>query len=261
MSTIGQITIKNRCPIPRINETLKLIGKLKFFTKLNVISAFHRIRVAEGDEYLTAFRTRFGLYEYRVMPFDLASAPSSFQNYINDALKGYLDEFCTAYIDDILIFSHSLEEHQEHVKKVLKRLSEAVLQIDIKKCEFHIKSIKFLGFIITAEGKKMDPAKFEAIDKWPTPKNAKDIYRFIGFTNFYRRFIKNFCSIVMPLTDLMKKDSLFIWNDEHDVVFRLIKKKFKDYVILQHFNWDRPARLETDAPDRGTGGILLQQDN
>lgn len=218
------------------------------------------MRIAKGNEYLTAFRTRFGLYEYRVMPFGLANAPSSFHNYINDTLRGYLDEFCTAFIDDILIFSKTLEEHQEHVKKVLKRLSEAGLQIDIKKCEFHVSSVKFLGLIVTTEGIKMDPAKLEAIITWPTPKNVKDIFRFIGFINFYRRFIKNFGSIVMPLTDLMKKDVPFNWKDEHESAFKQIKKKFKEDVVLKHFDWDRPARLETDASDRGTGGVLLQPD-
>lgn len=237
---LNNLTIKNRYPIPRIHETLTLLGKANYFTKLDVISAFHRMRVASGDEYLTAFRTRFGLYEYRVMPFGLANAPSSFQNYINDTLRGFLDEFCTAYIDDILIFSNTLEEHHVHVKKVLRRLLEAGLQIDIKKCEFHVKEVKFLGLIITTRGIKMDPAKLDSIKSWPTPKNTKDIFRFIGFINFYRRFIDKFGSIVMPLTDLMRKDDCFTWG---------------------HFDWNQPARLETDASDRGTGGVLLQPDH
>lgn len=239
--SLNELTIKNRYPIPRIHETLSLLGKAKYFSKLDVISAFHRMRIAKGDEYLTAFRTRFGLYEYLVMPFGLANAPSSFQNHINDTLRGYLDEFCTAYIDDILIYSNSIEEHQIHVRKVLERLSRAGLQIDIKKCEFHVQSVKFLGLIITTDGIKMDPGKLEAIDNWETPKTTKDVFRFIGFTNFYRRFIKGFGSVVMPLTDIMKKDAAFSWG-------------------LQHFDWEKPARLETDASDRGTGGILLQPD-
>ncbi|POS83395.1 hypothetical protein EPUL_003076 [Erysiphe pulchra] len=175
--TLNDITVKNRYPIPRINETLNLLGKSKYFSKLDVISAFHRMRIAKGHEFLTAFRTRFGLYEYRVMPFGLANAPSSFQNHINDTLRGYLDEFCTAYMDDILIFSKTFEEHEEHVKKVLSRLSRSGLQIDIRKCEFHKKSAKFLGLIITAEGIKMDPSKLQAIEKWEIPKNVKDVFK------------------------------------------------------------------------------------
>lgn len=258
---INDLTIKNRYPIPRIHETLTLLGKAKFFTKLDVISAFNRMRIAKGDEYLTAFRTRFGLYEYLVMPFGLANAPSSFQNYINDTLRGYLDEFCTAYIDDILIFSNSLGEHQEHVRKVLSRLLDAGLQIDIKKCEFHTTSVKFLGLVLTTDGIKMDPTKLEAVEKWPTPSNTKDIFRFIGFANFYRRFIKNFGTLAMPLTDLMKKDTPFTWGEKEERSFMAIKSKFKEDVMLQHFDWDQPARLETDASDRGTGGVLLQPDS
>lgn len=191
------------------------------------------------------------------MPFGLANTPISFQNYINDTLKRYLDEFCTAYIDDILIFSRPLEEHQEHVRLVLERLSIAGLQIDIKKCKINVKSIKFLGLVITTDGIKMDLAKLKAIENQPVPKNVKEIYRFVGFINFYKRFIKNFGSIIMPLTHLMKKDTLFSWNNEHESVFNLIKQKFQEDVILQHFDWDRPARLETDTSDQGIGGVLL----
>lgn len=191
------------------------------------------------------------------MPFGLANTPISFQNYINDTLKRYLDEFCTAYIDDILIFSRPLEELQEHVRLVLERLSIAGLQIDIKKCKINVKSIKFLGLVITTDGIKMDLAKLKAIENQPVPKNVKEIYRFVGFINFYKRFIKNFGSIIMPLTHLMKKDTLFSWNNEHESVFNLIKQKFQEDVILQHFDWDRPARLETDTSDQGIGGVLL----
>ena len=257
---LNELTVKNRYPIPRIHETLTLLGKAKYFTKLDVISAFNRLRIADGDEYLTAFRTRFDLYEYLVMPFGLANAPSSFQNYINDTLKGYLDEFCTAYIDDILIFSNTLEQHHDHVKKVLTRLLEAGLQIDINKCDFHAQEVKFLGLIISIEGIKMDPTKLKAIENWPIPTCTKDIFRFIGFVNFYRRFIRNFGSIVMPLTDLMKKDLKFSWGPEQIKVFKLIKEEFRCNGVLQHFDWDKPARLETDASDRGTGGVLLQPD-
>lgn len=218
------------------------------------------MRVAKGDEYLTAFRTRFGLYEYLVMPFGLANAPSSFQNYINDVLRGYLDEFCTAYIDDILIFSQSLDEHHDHLRKVLSILLNVGLQINIKKCEFHTTSVKFLGLILTTEGIKMDPSKLEAIENWPTPKSTKDIIRLIGYLNFYRRFIKSFGSIVMPSTDLMKKDASFKWGEREEASFQLIKRSLKENVVLQLFDWDRPARLETDASDRGAGGVLLQPD-
>ncbi|KAI1000572.1 hypothetical protein K3495_g7622 [Podosphaera aphanis] len=232
---LNEITIKNTYPIPRIHETLSLLGKARYFTKLDVISAFHRMRVTKGDENLTTFRTRFGLFKYQVTTFGLANAPSSFQNYINDTFREYLDKFCTAYIDEILILSMSMEEHIDHVKKVPSRLHEAGLEVDIKKCEFHVTSVRFLGLIIFTEGIKMDPTKLESIDKWPTPSNTKDVFRFIGFINFYRRFIRGSGSVVMPVTDLMKKDTPFDWGPNQETAFREIKSKFKD-VVLQHFD-------------------------
>lgn len=160
---LNAITVKNRYPLPLIRETLDHITKARYFTKLDVIAAFNKLRMAEGDEWLTAFRTRYGLYEYLVMPFGLCNAPSSFQNYINDQLQDYLDNFATAYIDDILIYSNSLEEHKVHVQKVLERLRKANLQIDIDKCEFHVQEVKYLGLIITTRGVRMDPEKLTAI--------------------------------------------------------------------------------------------------
>jgi hypothetical protein len=151
--------------LPLIQETLNNVAKTKWFTKLDVIAAFHKIQVQEGDEWLTAFCTRFGLFEWLVTLFRLANAPSTFQQYINWTLREYLDDFCTAYLDDILIYTNSsLRQHREQVNKVLTRLKEAGLYIDIKKCEFKVKTTKYLGFIIEAgKGTRIDPKKIEAI--------------------------------------------------------------------------------------------------
>src|ERR1700761_6352241 len=148
---LNKITRKDRYPLPLIYETLRNIGRAKWYTKLDVIAAFHKIRIADGDEWKTAFRTRYGLYEWMVTPFGLANAPSTFQKYINWALRDYLDEFCSAYIDDILIYSSgNQKEHEEYVRKVLRRLREAGLQVDIDKCEFEVQSTKYLGFVLEA---------------------------------------------------------------------------------------------------------------
>ena len=160
---LNALTVKNQYPLPLIRETLDRLAKAKYFTKLDVIAAFNRIRMAKGDEYLTAFRTRYGLFEYNVMPFGLTGAPSTFQHYINDSLREYLDIFCTAYLDDILIYSESLSEHQDHVRKVLTRLRKAGLQIDIEKCEFHTQETRYLGHIISIEGIKMDSKKIKTV--------------------------------------------------------------------------------------------------
>jgi len=182
---LNEITIKNRYPIPLIQETLSRLSKAHIFTKLDIIAAFNRLRIAKGDEWLTAFRTRYGLFEYKVMPFGLANAPSTFQHYVNDTLRPYLDVFCTAYMDDILIYSQNISEHREHVELVLKALRDAGLQLDVDKCEFHTTEVLYLGLIISPNGIRMDPKKVEAITAWEAPENVKDVRAFLGFANFY----------------------------------------------------------------------------
>jgi hypothetical protein len=162
---LNKLTRKDRYPLPLIQETLSRISKAKWFTKLDVVAAFHRIRVAEGDEWLTAFRTRFGLFEWLVTPFGLANAPSTFQRYINSVLQEFLDDFISAYVDDVLIFTDGTrEEHRRQVHQVLNKLQAAGLQLNINKCEFEVKSTKYLGFIIEAgKGLRIDPAKVAVI--------------------------------------------------------------------------------------------------
>lgn len=166
---------------------MERIGKAKWFTKLDVIAAFHKIRIAKGHEWLTAFRTRFGLFEWLVTPFGLANAPSTFQRYVNWILHEFLDEFASAYLDDILVFSSgSLADHREKVSKVLQRLKDAGLQLDIDKCEFEVQSTKYLGFIIEAgKGIHMDPEKVAAIKEWAAPTTVRGVRSFLGFANFY----------------------------------------------------------------------------
>jgi hypothetical protein len=258
--SLNRITRKDRYPLPLIYETLQNIGEAKWFTKLDVVAAFHKIRIAEGNEWMTAFRTRYGLYEWMVTPFGLANAPSTFQKYINWALRDYLDEFCSAYVDDILIYTNgSKEQHREHVKKVLVRLRDAGLQLDIDKCEFEVKETKYLGFIITAEtGIKMDPAKVEAILNWEAPTSVRGVRSFLGFANFYRTFIRNYSDMVMPLTRLTHKEQEFEWTQETEDAFEKLKKIFISAPTLIQFNPDRETILETDSSGWCVGGMLMQ---
>ena len=262
---LNKITRKDRYPLPLIHETLERISKAKWFTKLDVIAAFHKIRIAEGHEWLTAFRTRYGLYEWLVMPFGLANAPSTFQRYINWVLRDYLDEFVSAYLDDILIFtSGSRREHREQVRKVLERLREAGLQIDIDKCEFEVESTKYLGFIIEAgNGIRMDPEKVKAILEWEAPTTVKAVRAFLGFANFYRRFIRDFSKIVAPLTDLTKSTGVnwFRWTEKADQSFQKLKTMFTTAPVLANFDPDRETVVEADSSGWATGGVLSQYDN
>jgi len=259
---LNKLTRKDRYPLPLIYETLRNLSQARWFTKLDVKAAFHKIRIAEGDEWLTAFRTRYGLYEWLVTPFGLANAPSTFQKYINWSLRDYLDEFCSAYIDDVLIYtSGSQLDHQKKVRKVLQRLQDAGLQLDVDKCEFEVKSTKYLGFIIEAgQGLRMDPAKVEAITSWQAPTSVKAVRSFLGFANFYRRFIKDFSKVTAPLTDLTKHDLPFMWSKEADTAFLRLKELFTTAPILAQFDPDRETIIETDASAWSTGGTLFQFD-
>lgn len=257
---LNALTVKNRYPIPLVRETLDRLCRARYYTKLDIIAAFNRLRIAKGDEWKTAFRTRYGLFEYLVMPFGLTNGPASFQHYVNDALREYLDIFCTAYLDDILIYSNSLKEHKKHVRQVLQRLREFGLQADIAKCEFHVQEVKYLGLIVGTNGIKMDPSKVSAVLQWPTPKNVKDIQSFVGFASFYRRFIKDFAE-AHPLTRLTKKDTSFTWSADCEKAFTDLKQAFTSAPILQHFDPDKPSTVECDSSDYVNAGCLSQPDD
>jgi hypothetical protein len=257
---LNEITIKNRYPIPLIQETLNRLSNAKYYTKLDIIAAFNRIRIARGQEHLTAFRTREGLFEYLVMPFGMANAPSTFQHHVNDVLRPFLDTFCTAYIDDILIYSNNLEDHRKHVRMVLEALKRAGLYLDIDKCEFHQTEVKYLGLMLTTDGVKMDPEKVSAILNWEPPTTVKDVRAFIGFANFYRRFIDEFSDLATPLIHLTRKNMKFKWSSACQDAFDRLKTAFTTAPVLRHFDPRLPCVVEADSSDYCTGGVLLQED-
>ena len=244
---LNYFTINNKYPLPLIQETLDCLCKAVYFTKLDIIAALNKIQIAAGEEWKTAFRTRLGLYEYLVMPFGLANAPSSFQNFINDIIKNdILDIFVTAYINDILVFSKTPKEHRQHVKSVLSHLQASGLQLDIDKCKFEVHETKYLGLIIQSaspEGHsgcvKMDPVKTSAINTWKSPKCVKDVQEFLGFVNFYRRFIKDFAKLASSRTALTRKDKEFHWTPIEETAFQAIKKAFSSAPVLLHFDPDK----------------------
>jgi hypothetical protein len=260
---LNRITRKDRYPLPLIYETLRNISQAKWYTKLDVIAAFHKIRIAKGQEWMTAFRTRYGLYEWLVTPFGLANAPSTFQKYINYALRDYLDEFCSAYIDDVLVYTNGpLKKHREQVRRVLAKLQDAGLQLDIDKCEFEVQSTKYLGFILEAgKGVRMDPEKVKAVIEWEAPRSIKGVQSFIGFANFYRRFIDKFSDIVRPITNLIRKNQAFEWTSEANAAFEKLKQMFVSGPILSPFEHHRTTVIETDASGWCIGGTLFQEDD
>ena len=264
---LNKVTIKNRHPLPLISETLDRLYGAKRFTKLDLKDAYHRLRIKKGDEWKTAFRTRYGHFEYLVMPFGLTNAPATFQAYINKSLAGLLDHFCVVYLDDILIYSDDPEKHLDHVRQVLDRLRQYRLYANPKKCEFFTTQVEFLGFIVSTDGVTMDQSRVDTIQSWPKPVNFHDVQVFLGFVNFYRRFIHRYSQIATPLTNLLQgskdgvKSGPFVWPDDAERAFRQLLAAFTDVPILRHFDPERKIRVETDASNFAIAGILSQPDD
>ena len=255
---LNALTKKDRYPLPLIEETLARLQRAKIFTKLDVRQAFYRIRMSAEAEDLTTFRTRFGSYKYKVLPFGLCNGPASFQRYINKVLFEYLDDFCTAYVDDILIYSEDPLEHELHVRKVLKKLREAGLQADITKSEFSVQKTKFLGFIVSTEGLQMDPDKVAAVKDWKVPTSVKATQSFLGFCNFYRNFLPNYGRIVRPLQKLTVQGAWHPFRDTELEAFEKAKALLLDGSLLVHYSPHRETRVETDASDGVVAGVLTQ---
>ena len=257
---LNRITVPNRCPLPLISETLDRLYGCTIFTKLDMRGAYNLLRIKKGDEWKTAFRTRYGHFQYKVMPFGLCNAPASFQAFVNDTLREYLDTFLVVYLDDILVFFKSEEEHTTHVKMVLKKLEQANLSLKLEKCDFDVSSVQFLGFTIGQSTIAMDEDKIAAIREWSAPKNVHDIQVFLGFSNFYRRFIKDYSKRCVALTALLKKNVPFVWSEAADVAFNAIKNAISSSPILRHYNPKLPCIIETDASDYALGAVCSQSD-
>lgn len=262
---LNLITRKNRYPLPLISEALDRFVGAKIYTKLDIRAAYNRIRVKAGDEWKTAFRSRYGHYEYRVMPFGVVNDPATFQGYINSVLREYLDILCIAYLVDILIYSVDPSKHTEAVRQVLKRLLKHSLFVKLEKCVFSVTEIYFLGFILTTEGVKMEPSRLSTISEWPEPTTHREIQVFLGFTNFYRRFIMGFSRIVGGLTGMLTggtqgkfKGVPFVLTSEARTSFHNLQKAFTTAPLHRHFDPLLPIRMETDASGFAISAFLSQ---
>ncbi|KAL0149344.1 hypothetical protein M9458_055382, partial [Cirrhinus mrigala] len=255
---LNDITIKNRNPLPLMLSAFEILQGAKIFTELDLRNAYHIVRIKEGDEWKTAFNTPLGHFEYRVLPFGLANAPSVFQALVNDVLRDMLNIFVFVYLDDILIFSPSVSDHVQHVRRVLQRLLENRLFVKAEKCVFHVKSVTFLGHIVSADGISMDLAKVRAVIDWPIPDSRTALQRFLGFANFYRRFIRNFSQVAAPLTALTSTRTRFVWSESAQEVFDKLKKLFSSAPILITPDTTRQFIVKVDASNVGVGAMLSQ---
>ncbi|QRW22121.1 Retrotransposable element Tf2 protein [Rhizoctonia solani] len=256
---LNDVTHKNVYPLPRQDDLMAKLRNAKLFTKLDLRWGYNNVQIKEGDEWKTAFRTKYGLFEYLVMPFGLTNAPAAFQHFMNDLFRDLINVTVVIYLDDILIFLEKPEEHPAHVKEVLSRLMANQLFCKLSKCHFHMTTVDYLGIVISPAGFSMDQKKIEAVTSWPQPKTVKQVQAFLGFVNYLRRFIPNFSLVVRPLHNLTKKETPWSWDEPEEVAFQELKALVTRSPVLIHSNPELPYYLETDASGVAMGAILSQQ--
>ncbi|KAL0161252.1 hypothetical protein M9458_044977, partial [Cirrhinus mrigala] len=251
--------IQQLYPLPLVPAALEELRGARIFTKLDLQSAFNLIHIHAGDEWKTAFVTPTGHYEYRVMPYSLSISPFVFQTFMNEVFREFLHCFVIVYINDILIYSRNQADHRQHVQQVLQKLCGHNLYLKLEKCEFHQLSFQFHGYVISAEGVQMDQGKVYATLEWPLPSSVKELQRFLGFSNFYCRFIQNYSSITAPLTSLLRgKPKHLTWNPAALKAFQRLKTIFSTTPLLHHPDPELPFMVKVDASTTGVGAVLSQ---
>ena len=255
---LNKVTIKNRYPLPRIDDLMDQLVGASVFSKIDLRSGYHQIRVKTEDIQKTAFRTRYGHYEYSVMPFGVTNAPGVFMEYMNRIFHPYLDKFVVVFIDDILVYSKSEEEHAEHLRVVLGVLREKKLFAKLSKCEFWLEEVSFLGHVISRGGVAVDPSKIEAVSKWEAPKSVSEIRSFLGLAGYYRKFIEGFSKLALPLTMLTRKGQAFVWDSKCEEGFQELKRRLTTAPILILPSPSEPFEVYCDASLLGLGGVLMQ---
>ncbi|KAK2450171.1 hypothetical protein QL285_009303 [Trifolium repens] len=255
---LNKVTIKNRYPLPRIDDLMDQLRGASVFSKIDLKSGYHQIRVRDEDIQKTAFRTRYGHYEFLVIPFGVTNAPAIFMAYINRIFHSFLDKFVVVFIDDILVYSKNEEEHVEHLRLVLQVLRESKLYANPSKCEFWLEEVNFLGHVISREGIAVDPAKIDTVLSWKQPQTVTDVRSFVGLAGYYRRFIEGFAKIVAPMTQLTRKDQPFAWTEKCESSFQLLKERLTTSPVLVLPQSDEPYEVYCDASHQGLGCVLMQ---
>lgn len=255
---LNSITIKDRFPLPTIDELLDDLGNSSWFSKMDLAQGFHQIRMSDADIFKTAFRTHEGHYEYVVMPFGLCNAPSTFQATMNSLFRPFIRKFVLVFFDDILVYSSDLQSHLNHLDCVLRTLQQADFRLKASKCIFGQRRIEYLGHFVSRRGVEPDSSKIQAMLHWPPPTTTKALRGFLGLIGFYRCFVKNYAQIAAPLTHLLKKDQ-FVWTLETQQAFEALKSAMTTTPVLALPDFSIPFTVETDASGSGMGVVLMQR--
>ena len=255
---LNEKTINDKYPIPDITDILDKLGRACYFSTVDLVSGFHQIQLSGEDTEKTAFSVNSGKYEFTRMPFGLKNAPATFQRVMDCILRDLIGVCCFVYMDDIIIFSSSLQEHKKHLDMILKRLKDAGLKIQLDKCEFFRKEVQFLGHTVSEDGVRPNEDKIKSIRSWPIPKNEKEVRQFLGTLGYYRRFIKDFAKLVKPLTSLLRKDKEFEITPEINECFQRCKQILIRDPILMYPDFSKDFILTTDASDYAIGAVLSQ---
>ncbi|KAJ4801596.1 polyprotein [Rhynchospora pubera] len=258
---LNKVTVPNRYPLPRIDDLFDQLQGSQVYSKIDLRSGYHQLRIRPSDVPKTAFRTRYGHYEFLVMSFGLTNAPAYFMNLMNRVFEEYLDSFVVVFIDDILVYSNSAEEHEHHLRLVLQRLREHQLYAKLSKCEFWLEQISFLGHVISKEGLAVDLQKIVAVTDWKPPTTVTEVRSFLGLAGYYRRFVEGFSRISLPMTQLLHKGVKFEWTPARQKSFEELKQRLVTAPVLAMPVPGAGYVVNTDASRYGLGCVFMQDDH
>jgi hypothetical protein len=255
---LNEVTIKNKYPLPRIEDLFDQLRGARVFSKIDLRSGYHQLRIQHSDIAKIAFTTRYGLYEYTIMSFGLTNAPAYFMYLMNKVFMEYLDRFVVVFIDDILVYSRNEEEHEGHLRLVLQKLRDNQLYAKLNKCEFWFKEVSFFGHVITGGGIAVDSGKVRDVLNWELPTTVSEIRSFLGLAGYYRRFMEGFSKIVKPLTPLLEKDKKFVWSEACQNSFDELRKRLTTAPVLAMPDIHKSFDIYCDASKQGLGYVLMQ---
>ncbi|KAI3808947.1 hypothetical protein L1987_24910 [Smallanthus sonchifolius] len=256
---LNKLTVKNRYPLPQIDDLFDQLQGASWFSKIDLKSGYHQLKVKEDDVHKTTFRTRYGHYEFTVMPFGLTNAPVVFMDLMNRVCRPFLDRSVIVFIDDLLIYSRNEGDHACHLREILEVLQREKIYAKFSKCAFWLREIQFLGHVINEKGITVDPSKIVAVKDWSSSKMPSEIRSFLGLAGYYRRFIENFSRIALPMKKLTRKETKFVWGSEQESAFRLLKEKLTKAPVLSLPDRTEDFLVYSDASHSGLGCVLMQR--